>query len=85
VIEFNESAAGERLAHAAHLLGGDRCADAVRALRGRLGIAAGLQAAGVPREKLDALADLAVKDACHTLNPRPCSRDDLRALYEASF
>jgi len=31
------------------------------------------------------LADLAFQDACHQSNPRTCSRDDLRQLYEASF
>jgi 4-hydroxybutyrate dehydrogenase len=89
VVELNAEVAGERLAVVAGILGGEAsaqgCAGALRALRAALGLPAGLGAAGVPREKLDALADLAIQDACHTLNPRACSRDDLRALYEASF
>jgi len=32
-----------------------------------------------------ALADGAIEDACHRLNPRPCTRADLAALYEASM
>ena len=44
----------------------------------RLGLPDGLHKAGVPREKLDAMADLAILDACHTLNPRACTREDLR-------
>ncbi|KYF65809.1 alcohol dehydrogenase [Sorangium cellulosum] len=89
VVEFNVAAAGPRLARVAALLGGPEdaaaCADAIRALRTRIGLAAGLEKAGVRRDKLDALADLAAQDACHSCNPRPCSREDLRKLYEASF
>ena len=89
VVEFNEAAVAGRLADVAALLGADRsargCAAALRQIRARVGLPGGLREAGVPREKLDVLADLAVDDACHRLNPRPCSRDDLRALYEASF
>jgi alcohol dehydrogenase class IV len=89
VVAFNVAAAAPRLARVAALLGAPEdaaaCAEAVRALRARVGLAAGLEKAGVPAGKLDALADLAAQDACHTCNPRPCSRDDLRRLYEASF
>ncbi|HSN97501.1 MAG TPA: iron-containing alcohol dehydrogenase, partial [Candidatus Nanopelagicales bacterium] len=89
VIDFNVEAAAERLARVAALLGAApdaaACADAVRALRKRVGLPSGLAEAGVPRENTDRLADLAAQDACHTLNPRPCTRDDLRALYDASF
>lgn len=89
VVEFNADVAGARLARVSEILGGEPsakgCAEALRGLRARLGLPAGLEKAGVPREKLDAMADLAINDACHTLNPRPCTRDDLRRLYEASF
>jgi alcohol dehydrogenase class IV len=89
VVEFNGEIAGERLARASTLLGGaptvKGCAEALRGLRARIGLPDGLGKAGVPREKLGVLADLAFKDACHTLNPRACSRDDLKLLYEASF
>lgn len=89
VVEFNASVAEERLARASALLGGAPsaagCAAALRELRARIGIADGLAKAGVPRDKLSALADLAKEDACHLSNPRACSRDDLFALYESSF
>lgn len=89
VVEFNVAAAASRLARVAAVLGAPEdaaaCADALRALRARIGLTAGLQKAGVPHEKLDALADLALQDACHQSNPRASSRDDLRNLYEASF
>ena len=89
VVHFNAGVAGERLGRVAVLLGGkpdaDGCVDALRELRARLGLPGGVAAAGVPRGNLDRLADLAFQDACHALNPRACTRDDLRALYEASF
>src|SRR5262249_30496785 len=89
VVEFNRVEASPRLIRASTIFGGEPsaegCASALRALRSRLGLPAGLAAAGVPASNLDALADLAFQDACHTLNPRPCTRDDLRRLYEASL
>ena len=89
VVEFNASAAAERLATVSSILGGDPtaqgCAVVLRALRAKIGLPNGLKAAGVAHDKLDSLADLALQDACHTLNPRLCTRDDLRRLYEAAF
>jgi len=89
VCAFNAEVAGPRLSEVGALLGGEAspkgCVDALRNLRSRLGLVSGLGEAGVPRGGLDRLADLAFEDACHGSNPRPCSRDDLRALYEASF
>ena len=49
------------------------------------GIPAGLEGQKVPRDGLPKLADLAFQDACHTLNPRACTRDDLMHLYESAF
>jgi alcohol dehydrogenase class IV len=89
VAAWNAPAAGPRLSRIAALLGADPtpegCVEALRSLRERVGLPTGLGSSGVPHDKLDALADLAFKDACHTMNPRPCSRDDLRQLYEVSF
>jgi alcohol dehydrogenase class IV len=89
VCAFNAEVVGPRLSEVGALLGGEAsprgCVDALSALRTRLGLPSGLGEAGVPRDGLDKIADLAFEDACHGSNPRPCSRDDLRALYEASF
>jgi alcohol dehydrogenase class IV len=89
VCDFNTLVSGAKLAKVSALLGaeekGSECPDAVRGLRARVGLPAGLSKAGVPREKLELLADLAFQDACHQSNPRACTRDDLRRLYEASF
>ena len=89
VIEFNESAAHDRLGRIARIFGANgsagSCAEAIRELRNRVGLPSGLAELGVTSEKLPVLADLAVQDACHTLNPRPCTRDDLLTLYSRSL
>ncbi len=89
VVAFNEQVVLDRTLHVSLLLGGKAerggCEAAVRALRRQLGLPDGLAAAGVDAVRLDALADKAIEDACHRSNPRPCSRDDLLGLYQASM
>ncbi len=89
VMDFNEEAVPERVLHVALLLGGEAergsCSQALRELRAAIGLPSGLGEAGVRKEQLEKLADKAFADACHQSNPRPCSRDDLLALYRASF
>ncbi|MBK8996034.1 MAG: iron-containing alcohol dehydrogenase [Myxococcales bacterium] len=89
VLRFNEEAALERVLHLSLLLGGEAelggAAAAVRALRARIGLPNGLAAEGVKPEVLGRLADKAFEDACHRSNPRPCTRNDLLALYQASM
>ena len=89
VIRFNSDVAGERLAEIAVVFGAPPSAaglaDNLSELRADIGLPSGLGAAGVVREKLGLLADKATEDACHRCNPRPCTREDLLALYAASF
>jgi len=54
-------------------------------LRRATGIPHTLEAAGVDRGLLEELADQAIADGCHAMNPRPCTRADLRALFVAAF
>ena len=89
VLDFNESAALERVLHVALLVGGEAetggAGLAVKSLRARLGLPKGLAAEGVSNDVLPKLADAAVLDACHRSNPRPCSREQLLGLYRASM
>ena len=85
VLEFNGAAAGERLADLAAQFGGGDVAARVRELNQRAGIAPRLRDYGVTAEGLPALADKAIQDGCHQLNPRPCTREDLLALYQAAW
>jgi 4-hydroxybutyrate dehydrogenase len=89
VVEFNAEVAGARLSQAARALGADASPRALsaklRELQKAIGLPSSLAAAGVKREHLGPLADGAFEDACHRYNPRPCTRADLLALYEASM
>jgi alcohol dehydrogenase class IV len=89
VVEFNGAVAEARLAEVSRALGAKPSSRALstrlRELRSEIGLPDSLGAAGVKREQLGALADGAIEDACHRLNPRPCTRADLAALYEASM
>ncbi len=90
VVTFNAEVVPERVKRAATIFGGtgdpsNGLADALFALRRQIGLPDGLRAEGVSEGDLDKLADLAFLDACHGSNPRPCSRDDLRALYARSL
>jgi 4-hydroxybutyrate dehydrogenase len=87
VVDFNESAARDRLERVRTILGpqAKSCGEAVRALRKRVGLPEGLGAEGVTAADIPKLADKAVEDACHRSNPRPTTRDDLAGLYRASL
>jgi alcohol dehydrogenase class IV len=89
VVDFNETVVPERVQRVGALFGAPpvlgACAAALRELRTRLGISSGLAKVGVTRDQLPRLAALALNDACHHQNPRPCSEADFRFLYEASL
>jgi alcohol dehydrogenase class IV len=84
-LEFNRPAVAGRLADLEAQFGGGEIAAQVRDLNRRLGIAARLRDYGVAEAALPALADKAIQDGCHQLNPRPCTREDLLALYRAAW
>jgi alcohol dehydrogenase class IV len=87
VVEFNFAAVPEKLNRVRAILDGESVslASALRELRRRTGLPEGLHAEGVAEADLDGLAIKAFEDACHRSNPRPVTRDDLRALYSASL
>ncbi|MGK5088176.1 iron-containing alcohol dehydrogenase, partial [Bdellovibrionota bacterium FG-2] len=49
------------------------------------GIPALLTGAGVKKEQLQALADIAIADACHPSNPRPCTREDFVRVFSQAM
>jgi alcohol dehydrogenase class IV len=87
VVEFNQSVVPERLDRIKRILGPDAksLSEALRALRKQVGLPDNLAAEGVTKADIPKLADKAIQDACHTLNPRPTTREDLAKLYEASL
>jgi 4-hydroxybutyrate dehydrogenase len=89
VVDFNEHVVPERVQRIGALFGAapqkGGCAQALRQLRTTLGMVSGLANVGVTREQLPKLAALAMKDGCHSGNPRPCQEQDFLAMYTASL
>jgi len=97
VIRFNagaDSMRGEqRLARMAHAMGlpagdhadGESVALAVARMSARLGLPTGLGAMGVTPDLFERVIDGAMVDHCHATNPRLATRDDYRAMLEASM
>jgi alcohol dehydrogenase class IV len=85
VLEFNSPAVSDRLVDLELQFGGGDIVELVRDLNRRVGIAPRLRDYGVTEAALPALADKAIQDGCHQLNPRPCTREDLLALYHAAL
>jgi alcohol dehydrogenase class IV len=89
VVDWNEAVAHDKLGRIARIFGGNgsagSCAAVLKELRAAVGLPSRLSESGVEKTALAKLADYAIKDACHTSNPRPCTRDDLFGLYERSF
>jgi 4-hydroxybutyrate dehydrogenase len=96
VVMFNASAESmvkdRRLQRMAHAMGlpscdskGTEIAEAIRELNARLGLATGLAALGVTPDVFERVIDGAMLDHCHKTNPRIATRDDYRAMLEASM
>ena len=85
VLDFNRSAAAQRVRALGDLFGGGDPAERVRELNAKIGIAPRLRDFGVKEEILPKLADKAIQDGCHQLNPRACTREDLLALYRSAY
>ncbi len=63
----------------------DRAIEAVADLNRRIGIPEKLSDVGVTEAHLDELTEKAFLDGCHQTNPRPCTREDLLALYREAL
>jgi len=96
VVRFNAAAESiqkeqrlQRMAHAMGLGGcdaqGDTVADAIRAMNARLGLPAGLAALGVTADLFERVIDGAMADHCHKTNPRIATREEYRAMLDASM
>jgi hypothetical protein len=79
----------QRMAYAMGLEGcdaqGDALAEAIRAMNARLGLPKGLAALGVSADLFERVIDGAMADHCHKTNPRIATREDYRAMLDASM
>ena len=93
VLAFNAEVCRDRVARIGQVIGamgseGELVQEAIRFvewLGQSIGMPATLSEAGVDPADLDRLADLAILDGCHQLNPRPVTRDDLARLYREAM
>ena len=96
VLEFNRPASEQRMrevAVAMEVAGSQEPAteaataliNRVRKLLHEVSIPETLSALGVTRHQIPLLARKAMEDACHQLNPRPCTEADMVALYEKAL
>ena len=96
VVRFNAAADSiqkeQRLQRMAHAMGlgacdahGDAIAHAIRDMNARLGLPTGLAALGVTADLFERVIDGAMADHCHKTNPRIATREDYRAMLDASM
>ena len=96
VVRFNAAAESiqkeQRLQRMAHAMGLDGCdaqgetvALAIRDMNAQLGLPTGLAALGVTTDLFERVIDGAMADHCHKTNPRIATRDDYRAMLDASM
>lgn len=89
VLEWNQEAVPAKFEELAHVCGvsggGEQFIPWLRALKARIGIQGKLAEHGVALEDIPKLVDIAFADGCHQTNPRPCTRDDFQAFFEAAM
>ncbi len=85
VMDFNRSAVPEKFNILADTVGAEDLASWLHELKAAIGIPEKLSAAGVEDKHLDALVEVAVKDVCHALNPKPVADKDFRRLFESAL
>ena len=89
VLAWNVQAAGRKFEELAHVVGvGGGAAgflDWLRQLKQTIGIAPTLTAAGVRRESIPRLVEIATADICHQTNPQPVTAADFERLFEEAM
>ena len=96
VLEFNLVTSEDRLRDLALAMGlevagsssayaASAAIDEVRRLLREVGIPERLSGLGITRDMIPALSRKAMEDACHQLNPRPCTLEDMARLYESAL
>jgi alcohol dehydrogenase class IV len=89
VLEFNRTACPDRYIVLTRFLDlppqPESVSQWVRDLNDAIGIPDKLSAFGVTAEMIPDMVEKATEDGCHVNNPRPCTAEDMRALYEAAL
>ena len=96
VMRFNMPQSREELAAIAQALGektdslsideaAERACSAVASLSKEINLPSRLRDVGVKEAQIPTMAEKAMGDWCHPFNPRPCTKDDMAALYKAAY
>ncbi len=89
VIDFNEDACWRLLSDIADVIGVPKepgtVAQWVRDLNSAIGIPEKLSAFGVTKEMIPIMVEKAMQDGCHLNNPKACTAEDMRKLYEVAL
>jgi hypothetical protein len=89
VMRFNADAAAGRMAELARVCGAGASAGDFVAwlgdLKREVGIPAKLAGKGVTAGHIPALVEVAVNDICHQTNPKPCTAEDFRRIFEGAI
>jgi maleylacetate reductase len=83
-VAYNTPAASEAMARVAGAIGADSAAGGLYDLAANLGAPVSLEAIGMRASDLDRAADLATEDDPY-YNPRPITREGIRALLQDAF
>lgn len=89
-LKHNVNAVPERFKSLAQAVGlKDTTPDAflnwLKSLKAELGIPKNLTEAGIGRDKLEKLVQVAVEDSCHGNNPVSCSKEDFKRIFSEAF
>jgi alcohol dehydrogenase len=63
----------------------ERACSAAARLSKEINLPSRLRDLGVKEARIPAMAEKAMGDWCHPFNPRPCTKDDMAALYKAAY
>ncbi len=85
VMRFNRPAAEEKMKELACIAGASDLISFLVQLKKEIGIPDRLGAAGVRKDQIPRLVEVAIADICHQTNPRPCTRQDFEQLFAAAL
>ena len=85
VMRFNRPAAEEKMKELARIAGASDLITFLVQLKKEIGIPDRLGAAGVRKDQIPRLVEVAIADICHQTNPRPCTAQDFEQLFAAAL
>ena len=84
-LKFNKSVCPDKYNRLEKLLGVDCFIDYVTKLNESVGIKFGLSNHGITTNDIEVIADIALADTCHLLNPRKVTKQDFIDILQASL